>query len=88
MSKLKGLIELIEDAIENGATSIEDVQIAISNEPLDLLARIEPLESTMNGIKEIHNQTIGSIYNMIRKVNQEVAEISINLLEKIDPPTE
>ncbi len=42
MSKLTGLVELVQTAIDKGATSVEEVHTAIANEPLDILKKVTP----------------------------------------------
>ena len=42
MSKLVGLVDLIEEAIENGANSVEEVHQTIASQPLEILKGIAP----------------------------------------------
>ena len=82
MKELKGLIKLVETAIDKGATTVEEVHKAIASEPLDLLSKIEGLKKPAEGIKNIQQQSIGAVYETIRVVNEEVAKIAKDLLEK------
>ena len=84
MSKLTGLVELVQVAIDKGATSVEEVHLAVANEPLEILKTIAPLEATATGIQEIQNQTIGSVYETIRVVNREVTRIATGMLEEAE----
>ncbi|MGK0289872.1 MAG: hypothetical protein ACI86H_001320 [bacterium] len=84
MSKLIGLVELVQTAIDKGATSVEEVHQAIAKEPLDLLKKIAPLEKTAEKAQEFHEHTIGSIYEGIRSINQEVGKLATDLLEKVE----
>ena len=87
MSKLKGLLDLIQVAIDKGATSVEDVQKAVANKPLNILEKIAPLKTPVKGIREIQNQTIGSVYDIIRTINQEVNVMAKDLLAKVENVT-
>ncbi|MCJ7683525.1 MAG: hypothetical protein MUO68_04450 [Desulfobacteraceae bacterium] len=87
MSKLKGLLDLVQVAIDKGATSVEDVQKAVANQPLNILEKIAPLKTPVKGIKEIQNQTIGSVYDIIRTINQEVNVMAKDLLAKVENVT-
>ena len=80
MTKLSGLIDIVKDAIDNGATSVEEVQKAIMNQPIEVLKKIEILEKPSEAVEEIQNRTIGSVYNVIRTVNHEVARLAKGLL--------
>ena len=82
MSKLTGLVELVQDAIDKGATSVEQVQKAILNQPFAVLERIESLKEPAQAVREIQDRTIGSVYDVIRTVNQEVSNLAKDLLGK------
>jgi nitrate/TMAO reductase-like tetraheme cytochrome c subunit len=82
MSKLKGLAELVQDAIDKGATSVEEVHKAVLNQPLDVLEKVGPLEKPVQAVREIQNRTIGSVYDVIRKVNEEVATLAKEMLSR------
>ena len=84
MSQLTGLVELVQAAIDQGATSVEEVHRAIANMPLDTLQKITPLEKPAKGVQDIQNQTIGSVYESIRTINQKAGEVARDLLEKAD----
>jgi len=91
MSKLKGLKDLVQTAIDKGATSVEEVHMAIANMPLNILEKIEPLEAPAKEIKHVYESTVGAVYDMIRKINSEVgnvAESLINQAEKVKDETE
>ncbi len=82
---MKTLIDLqatVQDAIDKGATSIEEVHKAIANMPLELLAKIGPLEEAVKGGQAFQEQTIGSVYENIRLMNHKVGEIAGQLLGK------
>ena len=80
MSKLKGLKDLVQTAIDKGATSVEEVHMAIANMPLNVLEKIAPLESQAKEIKKIHEKSVGTVYDIIRKVNSEVGDIAESLI--------
>ncbi len=84
MSKLMGLVELVQTAIDKGATSVEDVHKYIANEPFEILNKIGPIGTVSKGIQNIQNQTIGSVYDLIRTINKEIGDIAKDLLEKAE----
>lgn len=91
MSKLRGLKDLVQTAIDKGATSVEDVHKAIANMPLNVLEKIGPLETPAKEFKRIHENSVGAVYDIIRKVNNQVGEIAGSLIgqaEKIKSDTE
>ena len=83
MEQLKGLVALVQEAIENGATTVEDVHRQIASKPLDALSNIDALEGPLDRVRQIQDETIGNVYETIRTVNAQVGEIAKDLLDKV-----
>lgn len=83
MSKLQGLAQLVQDAVDKSTTAIEDVHLAVANEPLNILKKIPPLTSPVGGIQKIMNLGITSVYEIIRTVNRETGHMVSGALGKI-----
>ncbi|MBF0120151.1 MAG: hypothetical protein HQK79_15055 [Desulfobacterales bacterium] len=88
MSKLQGIKDLVQTSIDQGAKSVEEIHKAISNMPLNVLEKIDILESSVKMTKTIQETSIGSIYDMIRKINQEVGKIADAVLKHVDKEEE
>ena len=84
MGKLMKLKDLVQELIDKGATSVEQIHRAIADMPFETLEKIEPLESATKSTKKIHDNTVGGVYDIIRKVNKEVGKLAEELLEGID----
>ena len=84
LEQLKGLKDLVQDAIDKGASSVEEVHKDIAARPFSVLEQIIPLEAPVKGVREIQQATIGNVYEMIRLVNRTTGEIAGEILEKID----
>ena len=87
MSKLRGLAQLVQDAVDKSATAIEDVHLAVANEPLNILKKIPPLKSAVTGIQKILNHGITAVYEIIRTVNRETGKMVSGVLGKIEGRT-
>lgn len=85
MIDLVELQKTVQEAIDNGATSVEQVHKQIANMPLDFLAKIEQLEQPVTQAKEFQDKTIGNIYEAIHNINAKVGEIAKDLLAKMNP---
>ncbi|MDJ0868807.1 MAG: hypothetical protein QNK03_22045 [Myxococcota bacterium] len=85
MSDERALTELIEDAVNKGATSVEEIHKRIAEMPLTVLERLGVFERTASDVKEIQETSIGAVYELIRDVNHEVAKLARELLEKQEP---
>lgn len=72
---------VIEDVVDKGATTVEDIHKRIAEMPLDLLAQLGVFERTAGNVKEIQEASIGAVYELIRDVNHRVAQLAREVLE-------
>lgn len=86
--RLLSLQEIVEKTIEDGATTVEQVHRSIASMPFDVLEKIDALQKPVNKAREIHDQTVGNIYETIRLLNERAGEIARGLLESGSKPTE
>ncbi len=86
MNDLKSLKDMVQDAIDKGATTVEQVHQSIANQPLEILEHVAPQLPGVKAVADVQKRTIGSVYNIIRMVNQAVGELAEGLLKKIEPP--
>ncbi len=80
MTDPKELIALIEDAVDQGATSVEEIHRRIAELPLRALEQPGLLERTTQDVRSIQDASIGAVYDAIRDVNHEVAKLAGELL--------
>lgn len=80
MADLKELTDLIEDAVDKGATTVEEIHREIADLPLTVLERIGVLENTTDDVRKIQDASIGAIYDVIRDVNHKVTQLAGDLL--------
>ncbi len=71
--------DLVQQAIDKGATSVEEVHQAIARMPIDVLERIAPGLPLTKAAGDVQAKTIGAMYEMIRVVNKSAAEIAGDL---------
>ena len=83
MADLTELKNKIKEAIDNGATNLEQIHKKVMEMPIDWLAKIGPLEAKAGDLKKLSNETIGNVYDFIRKLNSKVDEVATELLAKI-----
>jgi hypothetical protein len=84
MGNLRKLKDLVQEMVDKGATSVEEVHKAIAALPLDALESIEGIAEPAKDIKEIQQKTIGGVYDIIRKVNTKVSEIAEDIISKVE----
>lgn len=69
------LKDMIQEAIDDGATTVEEVHQHIAGLPFDALEKLGLFEEQANNLREKQRKTIGLVYDTIRKVNQEVGSL-------------
>lgn len=78
--KLISLQEVVQKAIEDGATTVEQVHLSISSMPFDVLEKIDALQAPINSARDVHDQTVGNIYETIRLLNDRAGDLARTLL--------
>ena len=79
-AEAKRLVDLVQREVDDGATSVEEIHKAIANLPLDILDRLDIFEETAKGARKVQEASIGAMYDVIRKVNDEVGKLAKELL--------
>jgi uncharacterized membrane protein len=74
------LIGWIRGAVDQGATSVEEIHKAIADLPLDVLERNGLFEEAAAQVRKIQDRTIGAVYDVIREVNNRVNDLASDLL--------
>ncbi|HOC91404.1 MAG TPA: hypothetical protein PKH33_03435 [bacterium] len=88
MGTIRELKDLVQEFVDKGATSVEEIHLSIAKLPLEVLESIEGLEEPAKGIKDIQQKTIGGVYDIIRKVNAKAAEIAEEIIAKVEKKKE
>jgi hypothetical protein len=80
MTDAKELTRLVEDAVNKGATTVEEIHREIADLPLSVLESLGVAERTAADVRSIQDASIGAIYDLIRDVNQKVTQLAGELL--------
>lgn len=78
---LRRLADVVQREVEAGATSVEEIHKSIARMPLDILAKLDLFEKTVKDVRKIQEQSIGAVYDLIRRVNDEVAKLAKEMLD-------
>jgi hypothetical protein len=72
--------KLIQDAIDKGATTVEEIHKSIVDLPLRILEESELLRGPAKEVMRVQDHTIGAIYDLIRDINRRVGTLASELL--------
>jgi hypothetical protein len=78
----KALAKFIQDAIDKGATTVEEVHKSIADLPLKILEESELLRGPAKEVMRVQDHTIGAIYDLIRGINKRVGTLASELLHE------
>ena len=88
LTRVEALKDLIQEAVDKGATTVEQIHQTIASMPLDALARRGLLGGDADAAKAAHADTIGAVYDTIRRVNKEVGDLASGLIETLEDQVE
>lgn len=80
-SEVRKVADLVQEAIDDGADTAEEIHKTIANLPLDVLDRLDVLHDTVKDVRKLQDESIGAVYDAIHKVNHEVTRLATELLE-------
>ena len=75
VERIELLKDMIQEAIDDGATTVEEVHQHIASLPFEALEKLGLFEQQAANLKDKQRKTIGLVYDTIRKVNQEVGSL-------------
>ena len=81
MAEARGIIDLIQAAIDDGATTVEETHKAIADLPLRILEEVKLLKKPIKEVRKIQDRSIGAVYGLIRDINDQVGQLAADMLK-------
>ena len=78
---LRKLADVVKREVDAGADTVEEIHRSIARMPLDVLAKLDIFEQTVKDVRKVQETSIGAIYDLIRKVNNEAGKLAKELLD-------
>jgi hypothetical protein len=78
--KRQSLTDVIEEAVDKGATTVEQIHKSIADLPLKLLEESERLGKPAKEVRRLQDRAIGALYDLVRDINRRVARLLSDLL--------
>jgi len=83
MSRIKSLKDAVQQAIDNGATTVEQVYMKVSRLPFDQLERIAAFEGVVRKARGRHDQSVARLYATIRAINKRIGTLADQALRRL-----
>jgi hypothetical protein len=84
IARIEAVKDLIQEAVDTGATSVEQIHRAIADLPLSALEQRGLLGDEGKSARKLVDSSIGAVYETIRAVNREVGELASGLFEALE----
>ena len=84
IARIEAVKDLIQEAVDKGATSGEQIHRTIAGLPLEVLEKRGLLGDEAKSARKLVDTSIGAVYEAIRTVNREVGELASGLFEAIE----
>lgn len=76
--------DLVQSAIDRGATSVEQIHQFVADLPFEALERTGLLDGDGLGLRAKQQRTIGMVYEAIRRVTDEVGRFVSDQIENLE----
>jgi hypothetical protein len=83
LHQLRGLKDLVQDAVEAGVTQTERMHVAIARYPYAVLARLAPIAAPVRGVEFVQTMITGSVYWTIRLATRVTAVTATRVLDHL-----
>ena len=84
IARIEAVKDLIQEAVDKGATSVEQIHKTIAELPLAALEQRGLLGDEATKARGVVGASIGTVYEAIRTVNREVGELASGLFEALE----
>ena len=84
MLRIEAIKDLIQEAVDKGATTVEQIHKVVADLPFSVLEQRGLLDDTTEAVRDTSARTIGSVYDAIRRINREIGEMASHVIEAVD----
>lgn len=82
-TEAKRIADFVQEAIDDGATTVEEIHKRIAAVPITALERMDLFgKNTLQDVRRIQEASLGAVYDAIRDVNRQVAKLAKQLLAR------
>jgi hypothetical protein len=75
-ARRQSLPDIVREAVDEGATTVEDIHKSVADLPLEMIARLDGFEDALKDVRRIQKESIGAVYDLIRRINHDVTRLA------------
>lgn len=79
-ARRESLADVVRKAVDEGASTAEDIHKAVADLPLEMIARLDGFEDALKDVRRVQKESIGAIYDVIRRINHDVTRLADDVL--------
>ena len=84
VQRLELLKDFVQQAVDRGASSVEQIHQYIADLPFEALDKAGLLEHDKLKLREKQRRSIGMVYDAIRRINREVGQLISDQFENLE----
>ena len=84
LQRVELIKDMVQQAIDRGATSVEHIHQYVADLPFEALERSGLLEDDRLQLRQKQQRTIGMVYEAIRRINDEVGRFVTDQIENLE----
>jgi hypothetical protein len=84
VQRLELLKDFVQEAVDRGATSVEQIHQYIADLPFEALEKSGLLEDDKLKLREKQRRSIGVVYDAIRRINREIGQLISDQFENVE----
>lgn len=84
VQRLELLKDFIQEAVDRGASSVEQIHQYIADLPFEALEKSGLMEEDRLKLREKKRRSIGMVYDAIRRINREIGQLISDQFENLE----
>jgi len=84
VQRLELLKDFVQEAVDRGATSVEQIHQYIADLPFEALEKSGLMEEDKLKLRERKRRSIGMVYDAIRRINREIGQLISDQFENLE----
>ena len=84
VQRIELLKDFIQEAVDRGAGSVEQIHQYIADLPFEALEKAGLLENEKLKLREKQRRSIGMVYDAIRRINREIGQLISDQFENLE----